>query len=98
MLKITVRGSADRVLLELEGRLAGAWVRELEDCWRTTTEALGGRELWIDLTRADGVDISGRYLLALMHQSGARFLACGSVMPALIQEIEGAWPVRARPA
>ena len=34
MLKITTQTDATRTIFELEGRLAGAWVQELEDCWR----------------------------------------------------------------
>ncbi len=35
MLKITVQHSPSEVRLKLEGNLAGAWVTELEDCWRS---------------------------------------------------------------
>jgi hypothetical protein len=93
MLKITVRNSADRLRLELEGKLSGAWVTELEDCWRTLAPILGGRELWVDLAGVDSVDAAGKYLLALMHKSGTRFVASGCMMAALVQEITGNWPV-----
>jgi anti-anti-sigma regulatory factor len=92
MLKITVRNSAERLRVELEGRLAGAWVPELEECWRTVTPALGNRELWVDLTGVECVDAAGRYLLALMHQSGARLVASGCMTAALVEEITHAWP------
>jgi hypothetical protein len=36
MLKITMLDAGDRVRLELEGKLSGAWVPELEECWRTS--------------------------------------------------------------
>jgi hypothetical protein len=97
MLRITVRDSADRLRLELEGRLSGAWVPVLEDCWRTSAPILSGRELWVDLTAVDCVDVAGKYLLALMHESGARFIASGCMMAGLIQEITGNWPVEPRP-
>jgi hypothetical protein len=34
VLKITTQTDPTRTIFELEGRLAGAWVQELEDCWR----------------------------------------------------------------
>lgn len=92
-----MRDSADRLRLELEGRLSGAWVPELEHCFRTSAPILGGRELWVDLTRVDCVDAAGKYLLALMHKSGAHFIASGCMMAALVQEITGNWPVESRP-
>jgi hypothetical protein len=45
----------------------------------------------------DCVDVAGKYLLALMHESGARFIASGCMMAGLIQEITGNWPVEPRP-
>jgi len=94
MLRITLQDSADRLRLELEGGLAGAWVPELENCWRLSAPTLAGRELWVDLSGVDCVDSAGRYLLALMHASGARFLSSGCKMSALVQEITGNWPLK----
>ena len=34
MLKITTKTKAVKITFELEGKLAGAWVNELERCWR----------------------------------------------------------------
>jgi ABC-type transporter Mla MlaB component len=96
MLKITVHDAPDRLRLELEGKLAGAWVAELESCWRALAAARGERELAVDLTGVHCVDAAGRYLLALMHNAGARFIASGCVMSALIREIAGEWPARSR--
>jgi anti-anti-sigma regulatory factor len=42
----------------------------------------------VDLTGVDYVDTAGRYLLALMHQAGARFVASGCAILALVEEIE----------
>ena len=92
MLKITERSSAGRVCLELEGRLAGAWVVELENSWRSLAATLAGRELQVDLTQVESVDASGRYLLALMHHSGARLLASGCMMLTVVEQIAGTWP------
>ncbi len=92
MLKITMQDSADALRVRLEGKLCGAWVTELEDCWRASVRARGTRAPWVDLTGVDCVDSAGRYLLALMYRAGARFQTAGCVMPALIEEIAGKWP------
>jgi hypothetical protein len=34
MLRITEHDASDRLTLQLGGRLAGAWIGTLEDCWR----------------------------------------------------------------
>lgn len=94
MLKITVHDAPDRLRLELEGRLAGAWVAEVESSWRALAATRGERELRVDLSGVYCVDAAGRYLLALMHNAGIRFTASGCAMSALIREIAGEWPVR----
>ena len=88
MLRITLNNGSDRLDLKLEGKLAGAWVPELEKCWREATLNRRGCTLWVDLTGVDYVDTAGRYLLALMHQAGARFVASGCAILALVEEIE----------
>jgi len=93
MLKITLHDTSDQLALKLEGRLAGVWVEELENCWRGAASNLRGRSLRVDLTAVDGVDAAGKYLLALMHNAGVRFTAPGCVMSHLLQQITGDWPV-----
>ncbi len=94
MLRITVSETADRILLKLEGKLAGVWVAELEQCWRMQTANLAGKTLWADLRDVSCLDAAGRYLLGLMHQSGAQFLCSGAAMPETVQEICGEWPAK----
>ncbi len=93
MLRITVNDAPGRLGLRLEGKLGGAWVAELEECWRAAAPTLGSRPLSVDLTGVDCVDAAGKYLLALMHKAGASFVVSGCMMSALVQEITGAWPV-----
>ena len=75
MLKITLHDTADRLRVELEGRLAGAWVCELEQCWHTTRAYQPPRQCSVDLTGVTFIDQAGRYLLQLMHRDGVRFVA-----------------------
>jgi ABC-type transporter Mla MlaB component len=96
MLRITVEVTDDRLRFALAGKLAGAWVAELEDCWRAEAAAVVGRSLSVDLTGVVCIDAAGKYLLALMHESGAHFVASGCAMAALVQEITSGWPVESR--
>lgn len=89
MFRITAENSADRFLLKLEGRLSGAWVEELEICWRAAAKTQDGRLIWVDLSDVDAVDAAGRYLLALMHDAGVRFIAKNCLMSELVREITG---------
>jgi len=93
MLRITVQGSPTLVRLKLEGNLAGAWVTELEECWRSANSSLDGRSLSLDLSAVEQVDRAGRYLLALMRHSGAQLIASGPVMTELVRSLAGNWPL-----
>jgi anti-anti-sigma regulatory factor len=72
--------------VQLEGRLAGPWVRELEH----GIEA-GRRSsvLRFDLTGVTFIDAAGKELLAAVHANGAEFLISGCMMRAVVAEIAG---------
>ena len=74
MMKIQIHESSDRLIFEVQGRLAGAWVSELEDCWQKAVTMLAGRELYVDLAGLVSVDQAGRYLLRLMRTEGANLI------------------------
>ena len=90
MLRITVDDRGSAIHLKLEGRLTGVWVTELEHCWRPYSAEVLGRDLVVDLTSTDFVDLAGKYLLQLMHQRGATFMARTPLMKDLVAEITGA--------
>jgi ABC-type transporter Mla MlaB component len=93
MLKITVQRSPSEVRLKLEGNLAGVWVTELEDCWRSAHAILAGRSLCVDLLAVEQVDRAGRYLLALMRRNGAQLIASGAAMTELVRTLSGDGPL-----
>ena len=84
MLKITCRTEAARTLLELEGKLAGPWVKELEECWGQTT---GDQKIKVMLKAVTFIDGAGRKLLAEMYRKGAELQAEGCMTKAIIEEI-----------
>lgn len=87
MVRITTQATDDELVLKLEGCLAGAWVRELDICWRDAVERLNGRRMRVDLTGVCHADAAGRALMALMYRAGARFVTSGCVMPEVVREI-----------
>ena len=96
MLRISVEDEPQQVRLRLEGKLAGAWVKELEDAWRDATLTCNGRPLCLDLSAVEHVDQAGEYLLALVAWRGARLIATGVAMRELCRKIEAGWPTAVR--
>jgi hypothetical protein len=76
--------------LELAGKVCGPWVGETERVWHSA--ACSGKEIEVDMREVTGVDGAGRELLAAMHHAGARLIAKGVWMTALIEEIVGKQP------
>lgn len=87
MLKITIHDSAGELRLKLEGRLTGAWVRELELCWRTASSTTGGRRSVVDLAEVDFVDPAGEELLAHMHSHGVELRGDTPLICAVIDQV-----------
>ncbi len=95
MLKITTWFEPEEVRLKLEGELVGTWVRDLEETWKTKRSAVAGMGFCLDLTDVTRVDDAGRYLLALIQETGARMVSTGVAMKDLLESIAHDWP---RPA
>jgi hypothetical protein len=98
MLRITVHDKPGALTFQLEGRLAGPWVRVLEDCWEGALARRRKRTLRVDLTGVTSIDTAGQACLAAMHRQGAEFVAGDCLMKAVVAEITGApVPDRGRP-
>jgi hypothetical protein len=80
-----VHQDGSRCRLELAGRLGGPWVGETERAWHSAS--CFGQEIEVDMTEVTGVDAAGRELLAAMHRTGARLIAKGVWMTALVEEV-----------
>jgi anti-anti-sigma regulatory factor len=85
MIRITDRQESGKTRLVLEGKLAGACVRELERCWLTSSHQ---QEIVVDLTSVGFIDDYGRQLLSKMHQKGIRLVSTRLMTKSLIEEIE----------
>ena len=87
MLRITVQDDPRVIRFQLEGRLHGPWLQELEECWRRTLASDGKPILLVDLTGLTFVDKVGKAQLATMHRQGAEFVANDCLMKDIVAEI-----------
>ncbi|MFZ5861755.1 MAG: STAS domain-containing protein [Nitrospirota bacterium] len=89
MLRITRRDEAGTAVIQVEGKLAGPWVKELEDSWRSV-EGEQGRKVLVDLTAVSFIDETGEELLRTMHRERVGLKARGCFTTCLIQTIQEA--------
>src|SRR5436309_1954580 len=87
MLRITLHDQPQLLTLQLEGKLAGPWVRELEKSWQAALLGQPKRVVRLDLTAVTFIDAAGKQALAGMHAQGARFAVAGCLMRAIVAEI-----------
>jgi ABC-type transporter Mla MlaB component len=88
MLRVTIKKENTTETWELEGKLSGEWVPELDRLWRqrtpqsdTTTE--------VHLKAVSYIDPAGKQLLAEMRRQGAEIKGCGCMVRAFVEEIMG---------
>src|SRR6185369_7069338 len=80
MLRITIHDSSKATTFKLEGKLAGPWVPELEQCWTTATSASHGRHVVADLA---GVTFINQAIVESISRKGLQTL-CAVVAAALL--------------
>lgn len=90
MLKITRRDEGGTAVIQVEGKLAGPWVKELESCWRSAG-AEQTRPVRVDLTAVSFIDEAGETLLRTMHEERVDLRARGCFTTCLIQSIRHAF-------
>ena len=89
MIKIQMRELSDQLILQVEGRLAGAFVPELESCRRAARASQPNRKISVDLKSVTCIDRSGRYLLQLMHGNGVGFIGACLATQDMLEQITG---------
>jgi len=75
MLKITTYDNGNRTILELDGKLIGPWVNELERVWHQAERA---GAVHVVLKEVGIIDENGKELLARISRSRAALVAVGS--------------------
>jgi ABC-type transporter Mla MlaB component len=94
MLRITVNDQVETLTFQLEGRLVGPWVGELEKAWREILAARARRRVQIDLTGVIFIDSAGKEFLAVAHRAGAEFITADCLMNAIVSEVSRSRLVR----
>jgi len=83
MLRVTIKKENTPETWELEGKLAGEWVPELDRLWRQRTPQ-SGATIEILLKAVSYIDPAGKQLLAEMRQQGAEIRGCGCMVRAFV--------------
>jgi outer membrane protein len=87
MLKITIQRDETKSTLLLEGKLAGAWVAEVENSW--AAERAKAKEVLVDLNEVSFVDAEGKALLTRLHKAGATLICKGCLTRAIVAQACG---------
>jgi outer membrane protein TolC len=89
MLRITIEDNPEALTFLVEGKLVGAWARELEQSWREAEPVRGHRAIIVDLTETLFIDGEGRRILAKLFHEGAFFRAAGPMTESIVADITG---------
>src|SRR5579872_6446680 len=89
MIRITTEKKRKKIVLTVEGRLAGPWVATLEQCWRELQAGSPGEKFSINLCAVSFIDPAGKSLLKEIHSHGGELMAEGCLNQAIVREIVG---------
>jgi outer membrane protein TolC len=89
MLRITTEQKRGKLVLSIEGRLAGASVATLEQCWRELRASTPTGKFSVNLCGVSYIDDAGKVLLKEIHFQGGHLLAEGCLNQAVVKEIVG---------
>jgi outer membrane protein len=89
MFRITTQKKRSKVLLTVEGRLAGESVFTLEQCWRELHAGSPGEKFNVDLCGVSFIDAAGKALLKEIYRQGGRLVAQGCLNQETVKEITG---------
>src|SRR6202042_890533 len=85
MLRITTEQKKGKVVLTVEGRLAGPHVGTLEQSWRDARAS--NEKVSVNLCGVSFIDPAGKTLLKEIHHQGGQLGAEGCLNHAIIREI-----------
>lgn len=88
MFRIHINDTEEATTFMLEGRLVGAWVKELESCLQGALAAEPRRSIVVNLADVSFVDADGIDLLTRMRRQGVRLASTGIMMNAIVEAIE----------
>jgi outer membrane protein len=86
MLKITTHEDSATTTFQVEGKLVGAWAKELEQAWASRPSE---KARIVDLTATLFIDEEGKRVLTKLFREGAFFRTSGALTSAIVSEITG---------
>ncbi len=89
MLKITIHDEPTTRTFQVEGKLIGAWARELEEVWTAAARIRDRKALVVDLTETLFIDEEGKRVLTKLFREGAFFRTSGTLTDSIVAEITG---------
>jgi outer membrane protein len=87
MFRITTEKKRGKVVLTVEGRLAGQGVTTLEQCWRELRSDSPEEKFSINLCGVSFIDAAGKALLKEIHSQGGKLVAEGCLNQAIVTEV-----------
>ena len=87
MIRIETHQTESHLTLRIAGKLRGASVRALEDCWNAAHLSSPALEAAVDLSDVSSIDKAGWRLLRHMHRDGVRFFAKGLAGETVLDEL-----------
>jgi len=87
VLKITITTEQKMMTFQLEGRLAGPWVRELELCWKGAKKSKAEYAFRVDLTAVIFISDEGTDLLRQLYREGVELMASGCLNKCIVEGI-----------
>jgi ABC-type transporter Mla MlaB component len=87
MIRIETHRTETHLTLRIAGKLCGASVRALEECWKAARLSSPALEEAVDLSDVTSIDKTGWRLLRHMHRDGVRFSAKGLAGQTVLDEL-----------
>ena len=87
MIRIETHQTESHLTFKIAGKLCGASVRALEDCWKAAYLSSPDLEQAVDLSDVSWIDRAGWCLLRNMHCDGVRLWAKGLVGEMVLDEL-----------
>src|SRR5580704_11268693 len=88
MLKISFSETPAEEKWILEGRLSGAWVRELRANWKKNHQTDKERACIVDLNEVTFIDKTGERLLRVLRNEGAQFILGGCYVRHIVEQLK----------
>jgi anti-anti-sigma regulatory factor len=87
MMRIETTDRDGHLILQVEGRLAGAFVPALEKCWQNARAGRPNRQISLDLKCVTCIDRAGRSLLQAMYSHGVGFERAGLAIQDILEQV-----------